>query len=40
MQKDYFNEIEEIVEELEIMHINNIDKSKVEDIFSRFLKKL
>ena len=39
MQKDYFNEIEEIVEELEIMHINNIDKSKVEDIFSRFLKK-
>lgn len=39
MQKDYFNEIEEIVEELEIMHINNIDKSKIEDIFSRFLKK-
>lgn len=39
MQNKYYKDISEIIEELESMHLNNFNKTKVEDIFDRFLKK-
>ena len=39
MQDKYYGDIAEITEELELMHLYNIKKSRIEDIFNRFLKK-
>lgn len=39
MQDKYYGDIAEIIEELESMHLYNIKKSRIDDIFNRFLKK-
>lgn len=39
MQDKYYSDIDEITKELELMHLYNIEKSRIKDIFDRFLKK-